>query len=295
MKRLKDALSSIPSASVNGADEWRWIWHLRLPPKIRIFMWRCLRGILSSKTNLQSRGVHNDPICLKCGIAEESMVHIFRDCNWSSFFWKISPLRLLPSSNSSEVNLQDWMLLIIKDKPPDFIEFFVSLLWSLWKARNLMEFQNKRLSHIECIHIAQSILLDFQVANQPIQPLEDSPTPLHWSFPPVGRIKFNSDASCDPSGNTGLGGAFRDHVGKLLCYVAKHVSVCDDIEVAEGLACLQGVRRARAEGYRDLIFEMDNQSLVLALQKGKVPRTPVGTIISDILTLSKDFVRVSFH
>lgn len=135
--------------------------------------------------------------------------------------------------------------------------------------------------------MAQNILLDFHSAFQlPSSPVASPHRPSGWFTPPPGQIKFNLDASRSPDGTIGLVGAFRDFARGLISFVADHVACCFDIESVESLACLYDVRKAHEEGFRDLIFELDNQGIVCSLQSGIIPRTPAGTIISDILRLS---------
>lgn len=261
-----------------------------------VFTWRCLHDILPTRANLLRRGIVLDPVCARCGRDAETIEHIFRDCNWSFLFWRASPLRInLPLDNLS-VNFQDWFLFTIKDKPPDFIDLFVGLLWSIWHSRNLLIFQGKSLSHMDCFQIAQAVRLDYQEANRPgLFSIDGAPVDKRWNPPPSGWIKLNLDASCAADGTTGLGGAFRGFGGQLLELVAHHIPCCEEIEVAESCTCLLGIRRAKEVDFRDLIVEMDHQGLVFALQKEIIPRSPAGTVIADILNLAKEFDRVTFH
>ena len=54
---------------------WKALWKLGIPPKIRIFIWKCCFHWIPTKLNLATRGVPSDficPICLRC---PESTTH----------------------------------------------------------------------------------------------------------------------------------------------------------------------------------------------------------------------------
>ncbi|KAH6795437.1 hypothetical protein C2S51_036423 [Perilla frutescens var. frutescens] len=52
------------------------------------------KEILPVAGELKRRHLDCDTMCRRCGVAEETLEHCLRDCIWSSFFWKVSPLRL---------------------------------------------------------------------------------------------------------------------------------------------------------------------------------------------------------
>lgn len=294
-RKLKDASSSNSSSASSSRDNWRWVWNLHLPPKIGIFAWRCLRGILPSKSLLIKRGMNIDPICTCCGLEQETMEHIFRDCNWTSFFWRACPLRIVPPPNSDRITLREWLAACTRNKSADYLELFSALLWSVWKARNLREFKSKQLSHTDCFLLAQNMLVDFQNANRnPSLPACAPSRPSCWLRPAEGQVKLNSDASISSAGNAGLGGALRNHNAELIKFFALPQPNCIDVELAEALACLQGIRIARDEGFRNLIVESDNQNLIFTLRRGLIPRTVVGTVIGDILHTSNAFEQIEF-
>ena len=69
-----------PSSSIHRS--WSWIWHLKIPPKGRVFLWKVFKKILPISSNLISRGVVLYPICARCGQEIESAEHALRDYKW---------------------------------------------------------------------------------------------------------------------------------------------------------------------------------------------------------------------
>lgn len=60
-----------------GVHIWKTFWHLDLPERIKVFLWKCARGILSVKLGLSTRLHHLSPICPLCACSEESLDHLF--------------------------------------------------------------------------------------------------------------------------------------------------------------------------------------------------------------------------
>lgn len=160
-KNLKDATSSIPSSSSRNPSYWKWIWKWKIKPKIQVFLWKCLRGILPTKHNLIARNCEVDPMCQRCGMEIETSEHCLRDCPWSLMFWRYSKLRI-DGQPHKEIDLPDWICFQIKDKPPEYVEYFATLLWTMWKERNLRIFQGKELNQRECFLIVDDMVLDFR-------------------------------------------------------------------------------------------------------------------------------------
>lgn len=53
------------------------VWKLDLPERIKVFLWKCLKGILSVNSGLALHIHLISPLCLLCGNAEEAVEHLF--------------------------------------------------------------------------------------------------------------------------------------------------------------------------------------------------------------------------
>lgn len=47
-----------------NCERWRWEWKLCVTPKVRLFMWRVLQGIIPTNVNLITRFVNVEPDCM---------------------------------------------------------------------------------------------------------------------------------------------------------------------------------------------------------------------------------------
>ena len=63
---------------VNG--RWNLIWNLKVPPKIKNFLWRVCRGCFPTRARLNSRGVSCPLDCVHCNSNYEDSIHVPIEC-----------------------------------------------------------------------------------------------------------------------------------------------------------------------------------------------------------------------
>lgn len=61
-------------------EAWSYIWGLKVPPKIRHFLWRMGTGTLPVCTLLKQRHLIDEARCPWCDIEEESVGHALFNC-----------------------------------------------------------------------------------------------------------------------------------------------------------------------------------------------------------------------
>ena len=67
--------------------DWKKIWQLHIPPKVREFPWRVLRNVLPTKCRLQQRGISIDTICGR-GSSNEDLNHALLTCHKARAVWQ---------------------------------------------------------------------------------------------------------------------------------------------------------------------------------------------------------------
>ena len=72
--------SSSFSSSLLGKREWKAIWSLKVPKKIKFFIWRCCRGEVATRVNLAKRHYSIDDKCQICLSASETIEHALFFC-----------------------------------------------------------------------------------------------------------------------------------------------------------------------------------------------------------------------
>ncbi|KAL5781846.1 hypothetical protein ACOSP7_006875 [Xanthoceras sorbifolium] len=62
---------------------WKVLWHLNIPPKVRIFIWRLYYDVVPALLNLVVRKILVSPLCPLCGLVDESTTHALFWCKFA--------------------------------------------------------------------------------------------------------------------------------------------------------------------------------------------------------------------
>ena len=71
----------------NGLKVMQEIWHMKIPLKIKIFMWYLKRGVILTKDNLARRNWNGNKACCFCS-KHETIQHLFVECHYAKFLWR---------------------------------------------------------------------------------------------------------------------------------------------------------------------------------------------------------------
>ncbi|OMO68562.1 reverse transcriptase [Corchorus capsularis] len=66
---------------------WKKIWRLDVPPRVKHFLWLVRHGRLLTKLACFRRHITSIATCSRCGVADESVLHVLRDCGTSQSIW----------------------------------------------------------------------------------------------------------------------------------------------------------------------------------------------------------------
>lgn len=75
------------SNSTGSKDLWREVWGAKLQPKLKLFVWKILKGILPTRVNLKKRKIPIDNKCPICKVEEETIEHLLFGCDWVRTVW----------------------------------------------------------------------------------------------------------------------------------------------------------------------------------------------------------------
>ncbi|KAL5568310.1 hypothetical protein UlMin_024885 [Ulmus minor] len=123
------------STSAGGSNWWTTLWTLKLPPKIKFFLWRSCLNALPTKDNLVKRGIKTLQSCPRCGEVQESVIHVFFECIYARSLWEDSIFHTQVLSAQSSSYIDRISLIHAKNAKEDF-ELFCVILWAIWNDRN---------------------------------------------------------------------------------------------------------------------------------------------------------------
>jgi hypothetical protein len=134
------------------------LWKFKCPPKSKLFMWLLLQNKAPTWENLQKRSFTGPSRCALCKIEEESNLHLFLHCSFTSSVWREISSSLGPSFTWNGLTmsdaLQNWL---VDHQNHDFKALPLIICWGIWIARNHSIFEEKSTSiahiSIQCLKI----------------------------------------------------------------------------------------------------------------------------------------------
>ncbi|KAK3230321.1 hypothetical protein Dsin_002202 [Dipteronia sinensis] len=288
-KRLDCRVSS--SSSTALGTWWNFLWGLKLPNKIIIFIWKACLNWLPTHLNLAKRGMKIDSGCPICRKKLESTGHAL---------WSCTKLKQVCSSSASFLQHLKWAEHI---QPVDFLlscsniltqsemKVLCVFLWRIWWRRNLLVHQASSRCDENVVRWALNFVNELREAcslnvTHSISSVQLQQQVVQWCSPVVGIYKVNTDAAIQSAHNrVGIGIMIRDNMGNVMGCSTQVLEACFSPQVAEATAILRGISFAIDSGLLLTVFESDAKVVVDLINSGTAPRDETGTVIADILRL----------
>ncbi|GAA0163397.1 hypothetical protein LIER_39587 [Lithospermum erythrorhizon] len=131
------------STARNEDGLWKHLWSIKIPPRVKNFIWRCLHNILPTKDKLLKGRLNVDGTCMLCGEDGETLFHILLPCQFSRRFWFSTP----------------WQF-----------DTVACVLWSLWKLRNARVFKTGDADEATLFQQGTSLARSYFEANEQYVP-----------------------------------------------------------------------------------------------------------------------------
>jgi hypothetical protein len=124
----------------------KFIWKLKIPFKIKIFLWYLERGIILTKDNLGRKNWKGSQKCFFCN-ANETIKHLLFDCHHAKQIWRIVYLAtgLSPPKTVSHM-FGNWLHFLDYNMKKITMTGVAALCWAIWRCRNDIIFNNTKYS-----------------------------------------------------------------------------------------------------------------------------------------------------
>ncbi|KAJ1415314.1 Reverse transcriptase zinc-binding domain [Sesbania bispinosa] len=197
--------------------QWKKLWSLPCQQRQLHFIRRLMHQSLPVRTNLASRNINCDPICLRCDGDHETEIHLFRDCPWSKHIWSQSPVDSQWQFPQIE-SMGAWINNIILVCEEDVTCLFIAICYEIWQARNRKVFEQQEPCCGQILRRALTSRADQEVDHQQrhIVRHQGPSQASEWSRPPPGWFKMNVDAAQVRGEVWGIGVVIRDETGEEL-------------------------------------------------------------------------------
>ena len=249
------------------------IWNLKLPPKIKNFLWRICRNCLPTRMRLITKGVQCPPTCAICDNYEEDGKHLFFACSKSVGCWqRLGFWFSIQQVWSSTASCADIIFSLLQQLDVTQQHIFSVTLWSIWKHMN-----NKLWNNIvETIQLIGDQAVAFLNSWRNVQETRIRGSPVNsqsdlsqWSKPCVGRFKCNVDASFSASLNkVGFGACIRDANENYLISGIECFTPLLDVEMGEAIGLLHAMRWVKDLNLVNMDFETDSKVVAESIYKG---------------------------
>jgi hypothetical protein len=181
---------TITESSSKHIQIWNRLWKLKVVPKVRVFWWRVLRGILPVESTLKYRHVVPLARCNVCLDADENLMHALIKCSHARKFWVEAMIWLdvkLPDLHPSTWERDILCDPIISDSDRPKI---ITIMWAIWTSRNSITHD---IGTTDPVHSLKRIRDDLAILDLPSGHTKIMPG-FGWKPPDDGWIKVNTDA-----------------------------------------------------------------------------------------------------
>ncbi|WVZ88628.1 hypothetical protein U9M48_035126 [Paspalum notatum var. saurae] len=221
-RNSSSGIATSSRGAIMGEREWKSLWNLKCPGKIKHFCWRLAHNSLALRLNLQGRGMDIDTRCVVCSYQVEDGSHLFLHCKQIREVWLALGIEkereILCGTRSAAEMVSECMHMEEHKKL-----VIITLLWNWWNERNRRREGEKGRSVAELAFITTSQVHGFASVNARMSHSE--PATRHragrWTPPERNVIKLNIDGAFCPRRKTGSWGfMFRDFEGEVIAAAA---------------------------------------------------------------------------
>lgn len=262
---------------------WQKLWNLDVPNKVRHFMWRACNESLPTKLNLFKRKVTAKPTRDRCHCENEDTIHALWGCiSLQEIWWEEQTCKIHLHENFA--NFRDLFQGFVLYKRPMLAETFAILAWSIWFNRNAKRMGKSFLpNHKIYCRCNQAAM---EVPNGPGAAL-DPPSfpehhPPHW-HPLTGlTYKVNFDGAIFQDVRLAvIGIVIHDSKGEVIAALSEKTYLPPTVEDIYALACRRAMSFAHEVGLRDVVIEVDSETIIKHLNSESDCLASFGNIVED--------------
>ena len=296
ISQARAAEASTSSSSSGESHLWSSIWSASVPPKVRTFMWRACKDILPTQTKLFEKRCIHTYTCLWCCEEAETSDHVLWQCEFAQKVWKECPARIR-AHYDERTTFKEFILSCFKDLASPAIEIVLTTAWSLWRARNALQWENKCSNVSEICLSAAGLALDFLESGQLLNDTSCGASSVwsQWKSPAPNHYKLNVAYSLNSGHNlAGLGVLVRDSSGDVAVALCTRLRWDGDVFQAHARSLLIALQFAYDAGLRNLEVDVGCQELLGLISMGSPCFASMGVLVDDICHWHLFFEFLSF-
>ncbi|XVE95435.1 hypothetical protein REPUB_Repub02eG0096900 [Reevesia pubescens] len=277
---------------------WNFVWELKCPSKIKVFLWKVLHKAIPTKHFLVSRHIPMALSCGRCSTGCEDILHALRDCKISKATWR----QLLPDDIRDSFfnkSLHDWVISNIRSASVlhgiPWAVVFAFAAWLIWYWRNCQIHDNQFVWPYNAVQIVTGRAKEAWDMLGNFSKRLNYEMLISWTKPPTDHVKMNVDGSV--KGILGIataGGVLRNESGIFICAFIYKIGI-SSILTAELWAILHGLQICWEKGYRRVLLESDSLEAIQKLNGQISAFDPNHHLIKTIKELHQRDWFCTFH
>ena len=197
---------------------WKRIWAMRIPPKMRVFVWRGCRDVLPTTMILRSKGIEIPRSCYLCNWEEETSQHLLTDCPYmTQALHAAAGVMSYPMIEGGET-WNEALLNLVSSRDKEVLERCFVTWYEIWAECNKARKNYQIRTPHQVGWVAASNIAAYYAANEKSQHEGGmEPMATKWQKPAANFAKVNVDFAGFSTENThDLGMIIRDENGHFL-------------------------------------------------------------------------------
>ncbi|GMI75531.1 hypothetical protein like AT3G09510 [Hibiscus trionum] len=257
------------------------LWAIKCPQKIKIHVWRLIWQFVPTRYCLYSRRIISNPICPLCNLASETVEHAMCECYNASMVW--SSLGIFWPIQVNDMPFKEWLSWLFESLPVQKHVLIVTILWSIWHARNKQVHDHTQQSYQQICVFISSYCKELENLLPKLQGNVSNMKQQFWQGPSPNLVKANFDASFSAiEKSTWSGVVIRDFAGEVLGACRRFTPHVSSAFLAEAFAALHAIELLLDLGFDSAIVEGDSLTVIKKLQSKKPDLSILSALIFDI-------------
>ncbi|KAK0577517.1 hypothetical protein LWI29_034297 [Acer saccharum] len=286
--RLTDVESSHSSSfSSTSSSWWNSLWQLKVPTKIKFFVWRACNNMLPTNEALALRRVPVNKVCPLCHLQAESSLHSLWCCSGLKLVradWRPK----LQDNHKGKFLFFDFMIDCFSRLEEDDLGLLCVCIWKIWSIRNAFV-HGSAVDKVEDVLCWARMYISEVHAAWEVQGRLPNPVPFRnpvWTPPGFGSFKINCDAAIRVSDRlVSYGIVIHNSTGLVMAASSQRVMATFSAQVAEAGAILHGLHLAREAGLYPCMVDSDAEVVVGWINSKSSYCSEIGTVLNDIRVL----------
>jgi ribonuclease HI len=275
------------------------VWKLQVPPKIRIFIWKALHGLIPGMAILANRHIKVPAQCPICKMGAEDIMHLMFTCSRAKEVWTALGLNDFIThwsklDRSGSVVLEEILRADLNLSPVlgslSVKETVAVAAWYIWWQRREGVKGEKIASPFSSAFSIKALTMNFSLAEQGA-----TPKAITWSKPPAHHYKLNIDACFFPNGSGSTAAIIRNDHGEMIGGGTWPLMNILSPAFAEAMALKNGMLLLENIGCSPVVVESDSMELITACNGVIELWSPYSAVLADCFQIARRIGRISFQ